>query len=485
MRRLLLLLAVMIPLAAPSSAAAAGLPADWDKGINFTAWWHDSYGTAAAETSMNRIDDLGTNSTAIVTSWYMESSTGTSIAPDASRTPSDASITTAVRRAKARGMRVFLRPMVEAKGTYSWRGSHQPSDVAAWFSSYRAMMTHYAKLSESLGIEMLDAGSEYRSLERYESEWRSVIATIRANYNGKVTYSTNIADHKTTPFWDAVDIIGIDAYFELGRGGAVPSSDEIAARWENYTTLDGKAHRYIADLEATHARYGKPVFFAEIGYPSIVDPLTQPWISTGVYSGPEQGRALEGAFKAFIGKPWFKGMYVWQWYWDHTKGGPGNTDQMIQNKPSEAVVKDWFSGAAVEQPAPAATPEPTPTPTPEVTPEPPATDTTTTVRVKVRGRKKRAAVSSAARVRRVLAAGRVAGAEGGHVRLALSVRSARTGRWHRVRSVRARVGAYGRFQADVARARRGLLRLDARFLGTDGATASKARETFRAYARRR
>lgn len=77
-----------------------------------------------------------------MTTSYQASATATSIAPDLQRSPDDASLTVATQRAKARGLKVALRPMVADAGAGTWRGSFAPSSPASWFTGYRTMINH-------------------------------------------------------------------------------------------------------------------------------------------------------------------------------------------------------------------------------------------------------------------------------------------------------------------------------------------------------
>ena len=55
-----------------------------------------------------------------------------------------------------------------------------------------------------------------RRLERF---WRDLIADVRELYHGAVTYGANFDQFDQVGFWDALDAVGVDAYFPLGRYG--------------------------------------------------------------------------------------------------------------------------------------------------------------------------------------------------------------------------------------------------------------------------
>jgi hypothetical protein len=114
-RRLIcaVLLFTVAAVAAPAPASAVGLPQGWTKGFNYTAWWQDGYSTTAAQASLDALATTGANEIALFPTWYMASATSSTVAADPARTPTDASLAIAVARAKAKGLKVMLRPSVD------------------------------------------------------------------------------------------------------------------------------------------------------------------------------------------------------------------------------------------------------------------------------------------------------------------------------------------------------------------------------------
>ena len=77
------------------------------------------------------------------------------------------------------------------------------------------------------------ASSSAPKLDRmltFEEEWRALIAEVRQHTDAPLTYAANWTDYRQVPFWDALDIIGIQAYFPLTDD---PDYDEedIRAGW--------------------------------------------------------------------------------------------------------------------------------------------------------------------------------------------------------------------------------------------------------------
>ena len=460
------------------ATAAVGLPASWDKGFTFTSWWRDHYASATAARSFDQMRQANPNSVAILTTWYTSDLRSNTIAPRADHTPTDAALRKIIRRAQKAGLRTFLRPIVDP---YSggWRAEYNPDDPEAWFASYRTFMYHYADLADELGVDTFAIGAELMSMTvpAYSSQWRSIIAGIRQRYSGKLTYGSVYGDQVN--FWDALDYFGIDWYMSLAAASAIGQSTEspadgnlgvnaIAARWSTFTDEYGITHHYLRWLEDQYRRWGKPIVFNELGYPSNREALVRPFSSyspTGTVDANMQARAYCGAFQALAARPWVRGIYIWQWFWkDRSIRPETDTDHSPQNKPAEDVIRAWFSETA-PKPDPDS---PTPSAGRPLDTRPAARgfskctapwrrQTATSLRLFHR---------SAGARRRVRAAGRVRGASGGSVVVFASRRQARSGRWVTAKRATATVADDGSFAVTMRLAKGTTWSLRAEFQGT-------------------
>ena len=113
-------------------------------------------------------------------------------------TVSDDELKGMIDYAKELGMRVALKPTVNCKnGTWRAHVNFFDEDVVCepkwcnWFESYTEFQLHYARLAKEMGVEMHIAGCEMVMAERREAEWRKLIADIRSEFDGFVSYNTD------------------------------------------------------------------------------------------------------------------------------------------------------------------------------------------------------------------------------------------------------------------------------------------------------
>ena len=113
-------------------------------------------------------------------------------------------------------MKVVLKPMVDVADG-SWRGTIAPTNWTLWFQNYREFINYYANMSQTNNLEMFTVGTELRSSQSRTSDWRKVITDARARFFGNITYAANWDSYGTGSigFWDALDYVGVDAYFPL------------------------------------------------------------------------------------------------------------------------------------------------------------------------------------------------------------------------------------------------------------------------------
>ncbi len=257
----------------------------------------------------------------------------------------DTGIVAITREAHARGMHVMLKPhiwLMRAGG--KWLADIDPGSDDAWrdwFASYRTFILHYAALAERAGIECFVVGAELRTATTtHPREWRAIIADVRHVYHGRLTYAANWADEvNEITFWDALDCIGVQAYYPLSAH-ASPNVQDLVTGWQPH----------LQTLRALHERTKKPVLFTEVGWKSTSDATIRPWewtehlnSLTARVSSETQANAYDAFFRTVWREKWFGGACVWKWYAGRTRAeGSHAADFTPQNKRAETVIARAF-----------------------------------------------------------------------------------------------------------------------------------------------
>lgn len=302
----------------------------FQKGIVFGLFARDEPGYS--ERNLGEIRALGADAVSIVLPWVTPDVQATVIAPRGDMTPSDASLRHAIREAHGRGLRVLLLPLiyVDRMAEGEWRGTLSPPDWDAWFRSYGRMVDHYAGIAESERVEYLSVGSELCSTEERRDDWLRIIGGVRRAYGGLLTYSMNWDHRDRISFADALDALGMNAYFELSDDPEA-GVEELRRAWSSIRS----------EVETWRSRLGKPLILTEVGYPSRRGAASNPW----AYDAPGEAdpAAQERCYRAFVGAwtgyPPLVGVYFYLWWGE---GGPADTGYTPRGKPAEKVIADWY-----------------------------------------------------------------------------------------------------------------------------------------------
>ena len=238
------------------------------------------------------------------------------------------------------GIRVMLKPHVYFPG--SWPGDlhfTEEADWQNWEADYRNYILEFAHMAAELEVELFCVGVEFKKsvLER-EAYWRGLIEEIREIFPGKLTYAANWDEYQTIPFWDALDYIGIDAYFPL-HDAKTPSVRRLEKAWEPH----------LRAIRKLHQKTKKPVLFTEFGYLSVDGCAHNTWeLEARIHSIPineqAQANALDALFSTFWEEPWWAGGFLWKWF-PNMQGHEGYPakDYSPQGKTGEEVLQRWYT----------------------------------------------------------------------------------------------------------------------------------------------
>ncbi len=295
------------------------------KGVNFTAEGRVGYGGESALQMLKELPKFGVNSIALVPYGMTRMGTSSIRFGGLER---DEDVVRVAEAAHSMGMKVMLKPQIWVPGGFVGDLDFTAdSERDAWFVQYRSFIEHYARLAARIRADIFCVGTELSKLSQRDAEWRRIIRDVRKIFRGALTYAAvQGREFETLRFWDALDYIGLNNYY--------PLPDDLS------TTA------VVAKVEAVQKRFRKPVIFPEAGFASLEAPHKAPWDETRrTLSMQDQARCYEAIFKAFWGKPWFKGIYWWK-VGTNGFGGPEDGSHTPWGKPAMEVVRQWYAKKA-------------------------------------------------------------------------------------------------------------------------------------------
>ena len=306
--------------------------------MSFASWQAGEYSQAGSDLSLAMITSTGAGWISLVVTRYQDTIASTTIYSSAA-TPTDADLIHAINRAHALGLKVMLKPHLDLAADPShWRGEigqgFTGAQWATWFTSYQAFINHYAQLAQAQGVDQFCVGTELVTTETQSNAWRTTIVGVRSRFSGPLTYASNHGSESHVTWWDALDFIGVDAYYALTDKND-PTLDELRAGWAPH----------VATLASLAATWGKPVLLTEIGYRSVDGANRQPWDwqTAMPLDLQEQVDTYQAAFESLFDQPWLAGIYWWMWDPDpYERGGSCDTDYTPYDKPAEDVLRRWY-----------------------------------------------------------------------------------------------------------------------------------------------
>src|SRR5258706_14354191 len=286
---------------------------------------------------MDRVASIGIDTVLLVFDARQENGKSNKIYLDYRMTPTVEQIGDLIDYAKKKNLRVIMMPRVllDDPDGNEWRGNITPTDWAKWFSSYRDMMDVFSSVAQVHHADMLVIGSEMVSTERHVEEWMKTIDGIRANFKGRLTYSSNWDHYDSVPFWDQLDMIGMNSYWTMSKheGAANVSVEEVQQRW-------GEIQSELLPFMRKHR---KPLLFLEVGWFSQANAAMEPWDYTKPSEPIDlelQKKLYEAFFRSWWGNPALGGFSIWEW--PPNTGGPEDKGYNPEGKPALEVLKEWL-----------------------------------------------------------------------------------------------------------------------------------------------
>ncbi|MGK3966030.1 hypothetical protein WMF38_17840 [Sorangium sp. So ce118] len=302
------------------------------------------YGTAASGRAMDEAVAMGATWVSLTPFGRVwdGKGTGVDLVFEAPFQENRRNVLAAIAQAHARGLKVLLVPHLWVESG-EWRAQIDPGDDAGWArwaESYRRFLLTWAAVAREGGAEMLSVGVELRSwvTTPRAASFLPIIEAVRRVYPGLLTYSANWDDVEHTVIFDALDLIGINAFYPLAeREGA------------SFAELLRGGRKVAEGVDAVARAWGKPVLLTEIGYTTRRDPAVRPWewpdrMKGVVVDERSQAEAYAAVVAPFLDARTCAGFFVWRLYAD-----PDDVSQEAEwgfsprGKLAELVLRDAFT----------------------------------------------------------------------------------------------------------------------------------------------
>jgi hypothetical protein len=312
------------------------------KGVSYEAWWTGEFASPNSdETLANVIRPTGADWIALIVKCIQDTPQSTTITCEGHNlTSTDEEIIHAIQQAHSVGLKVMLKPHIDFTSPIANGGraainfGGDESAWHAWFDSYTRVIVHYAEIAQSTGAEYFVIGTELSSTTGREADWRTLVRDVRAVYTGRLTYAAlTYLEPLRIAWWDALDAIGIDAYFLL-TVTTQPTLEQLKLGWTPALIL----------MENLSRQWNRPIILAEVGYMSVDGTNRVPgyWALDGATDPDEQALAYQSVFEAFSGKSWWGGVFWWSYSTDPNQGGLADRGYSPHNKPAEDVLRRYF-----------------------------------------------------------------------------------------------------------------------------------------------
>jgi hypothetical protein len=332
------------PVSAPHRRAA---PPGFLRGVSYamTNSVEGSYASPRSLETLRRLSGMAVNSISIMPYGFSRTERAPQVefVHRSPRGETDEGTLRAVSDARSLGMTAMVKPQLWIGGG-AFVGTiamTTPTDWTRWFAAYRRYAIHQAIVAEASGAALFCIGTELGATEAREKEWRETIAAVRLATGATLLYTTNWAARApNVRFWDALDAIGADFYDPLSADSA--ASDAVLVEGAR------RAAQPVAELSAST---GKPVIFAEAGYP----PARSAWMAphdeeSGQPFAPEDAaRSVRAVFAALTGGKWWRGVYWWKAFSDGRDAGASDRSFNFLGRPAgEAIASGFRRLAATE-----------------------------------------------------------------------------------------------------------------------------------------
>ncbi len=323
----------------------------------FTAPLWSWRGASDAEASLKELIATGANAVIIDAHLLTSSMTATDIQYEYPEVKTD--LDAAIKLARKLGLDVWFKPIVivgSGPDRHQWQ-LLEPSDLAKWFASYKAILNDIAPVLQANGVSHFLLTNELHSLTTSSANtahWIDLISSVRTKFSGKLGFNCGALLH---PFetgnemlkvpqavFDQLDFIGLSSYPRVAKG--VITVDSVEQGWLK-SAFDQNLFEILSQFVSNQSL---PIYFTELGSPAYAGGnwqygtnFTEDLISqANFYTG-----TLPLLTKYFANE--INGVFVYNWLFNERPDSMQNIgvsspyDWNVNEKPAEIAITQQFS----------------------------------------------------------------------------------------------------------------------------------------------
>lgn len=260
-----------------------------------------------------------------------------------------------IKKLRFKGINIILEPYPYIKNGELYETKLAPTDINTWFWDWKqTVLTSLIKdIANPYRVYALCIGSNFDQLEGNYGYWTDVADFVRAKYKGRITYKTNwwytaewdaekngendtYTQKLNDPVFAKVDFISVAAYFELTDQDTNTVGNLVSSL--RSTQIYDRRQNVFAELENLSTRWGKPVFFGELGFPKRNRAAVQPWnpLPSDVVNDEEQANCFQAYKEVFEKQTWILGFSVF------AIGENGGDKNYYPSEQSVKVINSWY-----------------------------------------------------------------------------------------------------------------------------------------------
>lgn len=273
----------------------------FQKGMSFTTWGAVSFNSEVAKAEILEMKEIGIEWVGVNIWWFQENVSASKIF-SGDWTDSASNIIDFFQFVHSQGMHVLFKPMLDSQDGI-WRSYIKATPD--WILAYNEFIKQAAELAEQGDVDIFCIGCEMGNWQVLSQEVRTLIKELREIYSGKLTYAANHDSFWYIDWWDAVDIIGLDAYFPFTLSYD-PSLQDMIDVWNGF----------YDDLNKFQRTWNRSILFIELGCQNRDGCNIAPNDNKFRLEQDEQEFKMfyQSLFESRIwNAPWFKGTYWWMW----------------------------------------------------------------------------------------------------------------------------------------------------------------------------